>query len=106
MCVALFQRRTTAARDCCLLCKTIIWAKTLQGSVEFDPIPQIVACRSTPPTPNGQSDQGYAEDAPRKPLCVFLISNTGRDPVASNWRIVYLFDGVHRNDVGLFAGTI
>jgi hypothetical protein len=44
--------------------------------------------------------------SPEGPLRMFLISNTRRDPLASDWRIVYLFDGVHRNDVGLSAGFI
>jgi hypothetical protein len=42
----------------------------------------------------------------RKPLRMFPISNTGKDSLASNWCIVYLFGEVHRNDVGLFAGFI
>jgi hypothetical protein len=39
-------------------------------------------------------------------LRTFLISNTGRDPLALNWCIVHLFSGVNRNDFGLFAGSI
>lgn len=44
----------------------------------------------------------HAEEIP-KSVRVFSISNTGRDSLASDWRTVYLFDGVHQNVFGLFA---
>jgi hypothetical protein len=43
---------------------------------------------------------------PRKPLRAFPISNPGKDPLASNRCIVYLFNGEYRNGVGLFAESI
>jgi hypothetical protein len=55
------------------------------------------------PRPNAQSTN--LKTLP-KPLCLFLISNADGNSLDSNWRIVYLCDGVHQDDVSLFAGSV
>jgi hypothetical protein len=37
---------------------------------------------------------------------MFRISNTGKDPLASNRCTVYMLEGVYQNAFGLFVGSI
>jgi hypothetical protein len=83
-CLASPQRQTTAARDCYYLVKRLFEQKPFRAASNFDPIPQIGACRS-----DDQSDQGYAEDA--EAIVHVSDKQHWQRSLASNRCIVYLF---------------